>query len=161
MNDPSPESALAAVLALSEKATEGPWFNAGPNDDGTHNIDTGRLSDHNPASNCEYPTGDFIIAACNFIRTHGAHFAALAAENAEQAKQLGHATWLAEQRKARITELEAAYIDYRARAEHAEAERDAAVQMLREAVPFVAWTGCPDGMIDRICAILGDKGEGK
>lgn len=123
MNDPSPESALVAA-----RNAYSAW---------------------NDSSNdtSEDSWREFGLAAAAFFRTHGAHFAAMAArlEDVKAECQL--------RGDALVVEM--------SRSERAEAERDAAIAMLREAVPFVGWTGCPDGMIDRICAILGDKGEGK
>lgn len=55
---------LQELKKMAEAATPGPWFVAKhPNDDGTVDIETGRLSDWGPCYNCEYGTADFIAAA--------------------------------------------------------------------------------------------------
>lgn len=160
MNDPSPESALAECPFCGEQPSTG---SHGHDDEGYYFVE------------CTKCRRDRDLEAERFVgvhaqnmadaialwnkRTHGAHFAALARDAELVRSGLRNRGEYIEGQPPLPLAL-VAYDHMKLRAERAEAERDAAIAMLREAVPFVGWTGCPDGMIDRICAILGDKGEG-
>jgi hypothetical protein len=56
---------IKKLAEAAQKANAGPWFVCRqPNDDGTVNIETGRIgqSEWNPAQNCEYGTAEYIAA---------------------------------------------------------------------------------------------------
>lgn len=48
---------------------------------------------------------------------------------------------------------------WRERAEAAERARDEACGLLRDAEAFIGWTGCPDGIRDKVAAFLAANGE--